>query len=86
LSDWLKEKELMGNILIRRIKNISKNSILLDWIYQGMRLLYRKLFITGPMRMDDSMSFAHTPFSKDYDEVSNIYKHLLSFPISDRRD
>lgn len=85
MSVYLSDKEHIRYILIRRIKDISKNSILLDWIYQGTRLLYRKLFPTRKMRMDDSMSFAHTHFSKYYDEVSNIYKHLLFFPISDKK-
>lgn len=85
LSADLGNKESIKNILIHKIKDILESSRLTDWIYKGMRSLYRKLF-PKQMRMDDFKSFANTPFSKYYDEISYIHKHLLSFQISDKNN
>jgi len=85
LSVCLRNRESVKNILIRKIKDILENRRLPDRVYEEIRSLYRKLFIRHQERLDDFKTFENTPFSKYYEEVNQIYKHLLSFPVPDNK-
>jgi len=76
LSTYIRIRQPIKNILTRKTKNSLENTKLPGWIYEWVRSIYRSLFLSGQLRMDNSEDFANTPYSKDYREINNIYRHV----------
>jgi len=67
------------NSLINKVSNALDYFRLPDWIDEGIRTLYRKLFLSKQMRMDDFQSSVDVPSSKYYDDFNKIRLHVLSY-------
>ena len=73
------------NSLINKMSNALDYLRLPDWIYEGIRTLYRKLFLSKQMRMEYFRSSVDAPSSKYYDDFNKIRLRVLPHPIQ-RRD
>lgn len=68
------------NILIHKMSNILNYLRLPDWMDEGIRSLYRKLFVfSKQIRMDDFQRSVDNSSSKYYDDFSKIRRHVLSY-------
>jgi glycosyltransferase domain-containing protein len=67
------------NSLINKMSNALDYLRLPDWIDEGIRTLYRKLFLSKQMRMNDFQSSVDVPSSKYYDDFNTIRLHVLSY-------
>jgi hypothetical protein len=66
-------------ILIHKMKYILDYLELPDWVDEGIRVLYRKLFLPKQMQMDDFRSSMDIPSSKYYDDFNKIRLYVLSY-------
>ena len=77
MSAYMKKK-----FLINKMSNALDYLRLPDWIDEGIRTLYRKLFLSKQMRMDDFRSHMDISYSKYYDDFNKIRLHVLSYSNS----
>lgn len=69
------------NILVHKTSNILDYLRLPDWMDEGIRSLYRKLFVfSKQIRMDNLRRSVDNPSSKYYDDLSKIRRHVLFCP------
>ncbi len=66
-------------ILIHKMSGILDYLELPDWIDRGIRTLYRKLFPSKRIQMDDFRSSMDVPSSKYYDDFNKIRIQVLSY-------
>ena len=81
LSTCIMKKESTNykHILIHKMSDILDYLRLPDWMDEGIRSGYRKLFLPKQMRMDDFRSSVDVPSSKYYDDFNKIRLHVLSY-------
>ena len=69
------------NSLINKVSNALDYLRLPDWIDEGIRTLYRKLFLSKQMRMEYFRSSVDVSSSKYYDDFDKIRLHVLPHHI-----
>ncbi len=84
LSAYIMKKESTNykHILIHKMSNILDYLRLPEWMDEGIRSGYRKLFLLKQMQMKDFQGSVDVPSSKYYDDFNKIRLHVLSYSNS----
>lgn len=67
------------DVLINKTRDILDYLRLPDWIHDGIRSMYRKLFLSKQFRLNDFLSSLDVPSSKYYNDFNTIRSHVLSY-------